>query len=41
MRRILCSQNARVKITSAPGGAIVMANGKDFGQTALVIEEVK
>ena len=31
--------NGSVKITSAPGGAIVMANGKDFGQTPLVIEE--
>jgi len=30
-----------VKITSAPGGATVMANGKDLGQTPLVIEEVK
>jgi len=30
-----------VKITSAPGGATVIANGKDLGQTPLVIEEVK
>ena len=33
--------NGSVKITSAPGGAAVMANGKDLGQTPLVIEEVK
>jgi serine/threonine protein kinase len=33
--------NGSVKITSAPGGASVIANGKDFGQTPLVIEEVK
>src|SRR4029077_18485797 len=33
--------NGRVKITSAPGGASVIANGKDLGQTPLVIEEVK
>jgi hypothetical protein len=33
--------NGSVKITSAPGGATVIANGKDFGQTPLVIEEVK
>ncbi len=33
--------NGSVKITSAPGGATVMANGKEFGQTPLVIEEVK
>jgi eukaryotic-like serine/threonine-protein kinase len=33
--------NGSVKITSAPGGAIVTANGKEFGQTPLVIEEVK
>ncbi len=32
--------NGSVKITSAPGGATVMANGKDLGQTPLVIEEV-
>jgi formylglycine-generating enzyme required for sulfatase activity/serine/threonine protein kinase len=33
--------NGSVKITSAPGGATVIANEKDFGQTPLVIEEVK
>jgi len=33
--------NGSVKITSAPGGAIVFANGKELGQTPLVIEEVK
>jgi hypothetical protein len=33
--------NGSVKITSAPGGAAVIANGKDLGQTPLVIEEVK
>jgi eukaryotic-like serine/threonine-protein kinase len=33
--------NGSVKITSAPGGATVMANGKELGQTPLVIEEVK
>jgi serine/threonine protein kinase len=33
--------NGSVKITSAPGGASVNANGKDLGQTPLVIEEVK
>jgi serine/threonine protein kinase len=33
--------NGSVKITSAPGGATVFANGKDLGQTPLVIEEVK
>ena len=33
--------NGSVKITSAPGGATVIANGKNFGQTPLVIEEVK
>jgi eukaryotic-like serine/threonine-protein kinase len=33
--------NGSVKITSAPGGANVIANGKDLGQTPLVIEEVK
>ena len=33
--------NGRVKITSAPGGATVIANGKELGQTPLVIEEVK
>jgi len=30
-----------VKITSAPGGATVTSNGKELGQTPLVIEEVK
>ena len=33
--------NGSVKITSAPGGATVVANGKELGQTPLVIEEVK
>ena len=33
--------NGSVKITSAPGGASVRSNGKDLGQTPLVIEEVK
>ena len=33
--------NGSVKITSAPGGASVTANGKQLGQTPLVIEEVK
>lgn len=33
--------NGSVKITSAPGGATVMASGKELGQTPLVIEEVK
>jgi hypothetical protein len=33
--------NGSVKITSAPGGASVRANGKELGQTPLVIEEVK
>ncbi len=33
--------NGSVKITSAPGGASVGANGKELGQTPLVIEEVK
>jgi formylglycine-generating enzyme required for sulfatase activity/serine/threonine protein kinase len=33
--------NGSVKITSAPGGATVMATGKELGQTPLVIEEVK
>jgi serine/threonine protein kinase len=33
--------NGSVKITSAPGGATVIANGKDLGQTPLVVEEVK
>ena len=33
--------NGSVKITSAPGGAAVWANGREMGQTPLVIEEVK
>jgi eukaryotic-like serine/threonine-protein kinase len=33
--------NGSVKITSAPGGATVIANGKDLGQTPLVVEEVR
>ncbi|HEX4638189.1 MAG TPA: bifunctional serine/threonine-protein kinase/formylglycine-generating enzyme family protein [Chthoniobacterales bacterium] len=33
--------NGSVKITSAPGGAIVLANGRELGPTPLVIEEVK
>jgi formylglycine-generating enzyme required for sulfatase activity len=33
--------NGSVKITSAPGGATVLANGRELGQTPLVIEEVK
>lgn len=33
--------NGSVKITSAPGGAIVVANERELGQTPLVIEEVK
>jgi eukaryotic-like serine/threonine-protein kinase len=33
--------NGSVKITSAPGGATVVAKGKELGQTPLVIEEVK
>ena len=33
--------NGSVKITSAPGGATVVANGSELGQTPLVIEEVK
>jgi serine/threonine protein kinase len=33
--------NGSVKITSAPGGAVVRASGKELGQTPLVIEEVK
>lgn len=33
--------NGSVKITSAPGGARVIANGGELGQTPLVIEEVK
>ena len=33
--------NGSVKITSAPGGAAVLANDRELGQTPLVIEEVK
>jgi len=33
--------NGSVKITSAPGGAQVVAGGRELGQTPLVIEEVK
>jgi len=33
--------NGSVKITSAPGGAMVFANGHELGSTPLVIEEVK
>src|SRR4029453_8715387 len=33
--------NGSVKITSAPGGATVIANGRELGRTPLVIEEVK
>jgi serine/threonine protein kinase/formylglycine-generating enzyme required for sulfatase activity len=33
--------NGSVKITSAPGGATVLANGRELGQTPIVIEEVK
>ena len=33
--------NGSVKITSAPGGATVVANSSELGQTPLVIEEVK
>jgi formylglycine-generating enzyme required for sulfatase activity/serine/threonine protein kinase len=33
--------NGSVKITSAPGGATVIAHGRELGQTPLVIEEVK
>jgi serine/threonine protein kinase len=33
--------NGSVKITSAPGGAGVLANGRELGRTPLVIEEVK
>jgi len=33
--------NGSVKITSAPGGAMVLANGRELGQTPIVIEEVK
>ena len=33
--------NGSVKLTSAPGGATVLANGHELGQTPLVLEEVK
>src|SRR5260370_3325132 len=33
--------NGSVKITSAPGGAVIIGNGQELGQTPLVIEEVK
>jgi hypothetical protein len=33
--------NGSVKITSAPGGATILGNGREWGQTPLVIEEVK
>ena len=33
--------NGSVKITSAPGGATVLANERELGKTPLVIEEVK
>ena len=33
--------NGSVKITSAPGGALVLVNDRELGQTPLVIEEVK
>jgi formylglycine-generating enzyme required for sulfatase activity/serine/threonine protein kinase len=33
--------NGSVKITSAPGGATVLGNAKELGETPLVIEEVK
>src|SRR4029453_7540248 len=33
--------NGSVKITSAPSGATVLANGRALGQTPLVIEEVR
>lgn len=33
--------NGSVKLTSAPGGATVLANGQELGQTPVVIEEVK
>jgi len=33
--------NGSVKITSAPGGATILANGRDLGQTPIVIEEVR
>jgi len=33
--------NGSVKITSAPGGATVVREGKEIGQTPLLVEEVK
>ncbi len=33
--------NGSVKITSAPGGATIVANGREIGQTPWVIEDVK
>jgi hypothetical protein len=33
--------NGSVKITSAPGGATVVANGSDLGRTPLLIDEVE
>jgi formylglycine-generating enzyme required for sulfatase activity len=33
--------NGSVKITSSPAGATVLSNGRELGQTPLVIEEVK
>jgi eukaryotic-like serine/threonine-protein kinase len=33
--------NGSIKITSAPGGASVLSNGRELGHTPLVIEEVK
>jgi formylglycine-generating enzyme required for sulfatase activity len=33
--------NGSVKITSAPGGATVLSEGRELGQTPLVIEEVR
>ena len=33
--------NGSIKITSAPGGANVLSNGRELGRTPLVIEEVK
>jgi len=38
---ILFLPTGSVKITSAPGGAVVIGNGQELGQTPLVIEEVK
>ena len=33
--------NGSIKVTSAPGGASVLSNGRELGRTPLVIEEVK